>query len=114
MISALIKHLYLIFSFNHNGQGLKTGKSFSFCLMFICYILLLLGDNSEINMKTMIIDIVILVWIYLITNKNTVNATLLINCLFAFVYLFNPIIAFMTLIWGIVGIIKMQTKMRKN
>lgn len=112
MLTALYQHLYLILTFQHNGKGLKTNKFFSYFLMLISFIISLLF-YEDITLGIIILNIICIMIIYTVSNKDLINGVLLLMIFYLILSMIMPSISLLFLIWIIIANIQLQRKYLK-
>ena len=113
MLSAIFQHIYRIFSFSHNGQGLQTSKYFTFILMFVCLVFACLGESSEnLTVGFIVFEALLLGLIYVlnINKKETINAVFMIVGVFLAVSIFSSLLSYVVLVWGFIALNVMNSK----
>lgn len=113
MLNAIYKHLYYLLSFNHNGEGLKTSKGFTYFLIAICFGISLFYYET-VNAGVIILNLGALLFLYLISNKDIVNGVLIGMLLFLIVNLFFPKLSWLLFIWILLATSKMQKNYTDN
>lgn len=117
MLSAIFEHIYRLFTFNHNGQGLKTSKYFTFILIFVCFVLSYVSrPTDEVDMGFIIFDFILLAIIYFlnINKKETINATFFVIAIYLAASLLSVWFGYIVLFWGFLALNVMNVKRRNS
>lgn len=113
MLSAIFKHVYLILTLQHTGDGLKTGKSFTFFLIFLIIALSIVGELEK-KFSTILLEsigmFVILLMLYFTSKKEIVNGLFLAFLLFFCLTGFFPSLIWPLVFWIIVANASLQIR----
>lgn len=112
MIKALLQHIQLLLLLKHDGQGLQTGKSFTFILLLVCLAVSLVSE--ELTTVTIVSHIFLLICLYILTKKEVVNGVLLCMLVFLIVNVLLPPLGIFALLWVFLAMTKMQNNYRNK
>ena len=113
MLNAIYKHLFLLLTLKHNGEGLKTEKSFTFILLAVLLSFFLLSYET-VTFGVVLINIGSLLFLYMMTNKNVINGVLLCMLLLIPFNIILPSLSIFFFVWILICNVKMQKNYREK
>ena len=118
LLNSMLKHVILFFSFQHDGTGLKTHKSFTVFLMVVFFIASMISltilSEDAIHIKQAIITSGLIGVIYLMSNKELVNSTFMGLSAITVLETVFPSMRLLFITWFILAIIFIHLKHNKK